>query len=83
MITGAERSRPCDRKLASVGHHFFIGLRPTPTLHEKDRLLLRDLSPAGVVLFKSNFHHDRPYGEWLSTHRDLIAAICEATRDYS
>jgi beta-N-acetylhexosaminidase len=68
-----------DRKLASVGHHFIIGLRPTPTLHEKDRLLLRDLSPAGVVLFKSNFHHDRPYGEWLSTHRDLIAAICEAT----
>ena len=64
--------------LASVGKHFLIGLRPTPALHPQDRELLRDLRPAGVVLFKSNFSHDRPYGDWLAGHRDLLAAVREA-----
>ncbi len=64
--------------LASVGQHFLIGLRPTSTLHPKDRELLRDLRPAGVVLFKSNFSHDCPYDDWLARHRDLVASIREA-----
>src|ERR1700754_308237 len=65
--------------LERVGQHFMIGLRPTTTLHPQDRQLLRDLRPAGVVLFKSNFSHDLPYREWLDGHAGLIAAIREAT----
>jgi beta-N-acetylhexosaminidase len=68
-----------ETELASVGQHFMLGLRPTPTLHPLDRLLLRDLRPAGIVLFKGNFHHDRPYDEWLAGHADLIAAVREVT----
>lgn len=64
--------------LASVGQHFMLGLRPTSTLHPQDRELLRDLRPAGVVLFKSNFAHDRPYHDWLGAHAELIASIREA-----
>jgi beta-N-acetylhexosaminidase len=66
-------------ELASVGAHFMLGLRPTTTLHPQDRALLRDLRPVGVVLFKSNFPHDRPYREWLASHAQLIADIREAT----
>ncbi len=64
--------------LSSVGHHFFIGLRPTTCLHPDDRQLLRDLRPAGVILFKSNFLHDLTYTEWLDNQRSLIASIREA-----
>jgi beta-N-acetylhexosaminidase len=68
-----------DPELASIGQHFMLGLRPATTLHPLDRQLLRDLRPAGVILFKSNFRHDCPYEEWLAGHADLIAAIREAT----
>jgi beta-N-acetylhexosaminidase len=65
--------------LESVGQHFMVGLRPTTTLHPRDRQLLQDLRPAGVVLFKSNFSYDLPYRDWLDGHARLIAAIREAT----
>jgi beta-N-acetylhexosaminidase len=61
--------------ISSAGDHFLIGLRPTVELHERDRALLTDLRPAGVILFKSNFHHDRPYEQWLQAHRKLIADV--------
>jgi beta-N-acetylhexosaminidase len=61
--------------LSSAGDHFLVGLRPTPTLHPRDRALLTDLRPAGVILFKSNFEHDQPYERWLETHRRLIADV--------
>jgi beta-N-acetylhexosaminidase len=67
-------------ELASVGDHFIIGLRPTTSLHPSDRALLRDLRPAGVILYKSNFRHDLPYGDWLASHSELIAAVREETR---
>jgi Glycosyl hydrolase family 3 N terminal domain len=66
-----------DMDLATIGQHFIIGLRPDTTLDERDRLLLRDLRPAGVILYKSNFHHDRPYDAWLSSQAELISAIEE------
>ena len=66
-------------ELASVGHHFMLGLRPTTTLDPLDRALLADLKPAGVVFFKSNFPHDLPYAAWLDSHAALIADIREAT----
>jgi beta-N-acetylhexosaminidase len=65
-------------ELASVGQHFMLGLRPTTTLHPQDRALLRDLKPAGVVFFKSNFPHDLPYRDWLKSHAGLIADIRDA-----
>ncbi len=65
--------------LASVGQHFMLGLRPTTTLDARDKRLLSDLRPAGVILYKSNFRHDLPYPEWLASHADLIAAVREAT----
>ncbi len=64
--------------ISSVGDHFLIGLRPSVRLHERDRALLADLRPAGVILFKSNFQHDQPYEPWLETHRKLIADVREA-----
>lgn len=66
--------------LSTVGDHFFIGLKPTSVLDDRDRALLRDLRPAGVILYKSNFRHDLPYRDWLSVHRDLIAAIRDASQ---
>jgi beta-N-acetylhexosaminidase len=61
--------------ISSVGDHFLVGLQPSPRLEERDRALLADLRPAGVVLFKSNFVHDQPYEQWLETHRQLIADV--------
>jgi len=64
--------------LSEAGDHFLIGLRPTVELHERDRALLGDLRPAGVVLFKSNFQHEQPYEHWLEVHRKLIADVRSA-----
>src|ERR1700761_318581 len=66
--------------ISLVGEHFLIGLRPTPQLHERDRALLADLRPAGVILFKSNFEHDQPYEQWLETHRTLIDDVRNTIR---
>jgi beta-N-acetylhexosaminidase len=63
----------------AAGDHFIIGLRPTPVLDDCDRALLADLRPAGVILFKSNFYHDRPYESWLEGHRRLIEDVRAAT----
>ena len=65
-------------ELATVGDFFLLGLRPGTTLDERDRALLHDLRPAGVILFKSNFLHDAPYQVWLDTHAALIRAVREA-----
>jgi beta-N-acetylhexosaminidase len=65
--------------LASVGDHFIVGLRPTTSLDPLDRALLRDLRPAGVILYKSNFCHDLPYEAWLSNHAKLVSDVREAT----
>jgi len=65
--------------IAAVGDHFLVGLRPTPVLHDLDRVLLNDLRPAGVILYKSNFRHDLPYEAWLEIHARLIDDIRAAT----
>src|ERR1700761_7668335 len=64
--------------ISSAGDHFLLGLRPSPRLDERDRSLLQDLRPAGVILFKSNFVHNQPYERWLETHRQLIADVRSA-----
>ncbi len=61
--------------ISVAGEHFLIGLRPTAELHERDRALLADLRPAGVVLFKSNFLQDSPYERWLEVYRRLLADV--------
>jgi beta-N-acetylhexosaminidase len=61
--------------ISLAGDHFLVGLRPTTQLHERDRALLADLRPAGVVLFKSNFLQDQPYERWLDVHSKLIADV--------
>lgn len=66
-----------DPDLATVGQHFIVGLRPGTTLDHRDRLLLKDLRPTGVILYKSNFYHDRHYEEWLSNQASLISAVRE------
>ncbi len=62
-------------RIAEVGEHFLVGLRPTTRLHERDRALLGDLKPAGVILYKSNFRHDLPYDAWLESHARLVEDI--------
>ena len=54
------------------GHHFAIGLQPSPTLTDHDRHLLETLNPAGIILFRDNFAHGAAYGDWLSTLRTLL-----------
>jgi len=66
--------------ISAAGDHFLIGLRPTAQLHERDRALLADLRPAGVILFKSNFQQDQPYEQWLETHRKLIDDVRNTIR---
>jgi beta-N-acetylhexosaminidase len=61
--------------ISAAGDHLLIGLRPFPRLDERDRALLADVRPAGVILFKSNFVHDQPYEQWLDSHRRLIAEV--------
>ncbi|HEX3848176.1 MAG TPA: beta-N-acetylhexosaminidase [Steroidobacteraceae bacterium] len=61
--------------MSAAGDHFLVGLRPTPELHPLDRALLRDLQPAGVILYKSNFRHGSPYAEWLEALRRLLADV--------
>ena len=61
--------------ISQAGHHFLIGLRPTTELHERDRALLQDLRPAGIILFKSNFLHNEPYERWLASHERLLADV--------
>jgi beta-N-acetylhexosaminidase len=65
--------------ISSVGSHFMIGLQPSAVLTEHDRMLLSELRPAGVILFKSNFCHDLAYDDWLQSHARLIADIRAAT----
>ncbi len=65
-------------ELSSVGEHFLVGLRPTTTLDARDRALLTELRPAGVVLFKSNFRHDLPYQDWLAVHARLLEDVRSA-----
>jgi len=64
--------------ISSVGDHFMIGLRPGTVLDPRDRRLLQELKPAGVILFKSNFRHDLPYAGWLDSHAALVRSIREA-----
>jgi beta-N-acetylhexosaminidase len=61
--------------ISQAGHHFLVGLRPTVHLDARDRALLEDLRPAGVILFKSNFIQDQPYERWLDAYRRLIADV--------
>jgi hypothetical protein len=46
--------------LGSVGQHFMVGLRPTPTLHPQDRQLLqvcaRPASFSSKAIFRMIFH---------------------------
>ncbi len=64
-----------DGRLAEVGHHFLLGLEKSPRLTDHDRNLLERLRPAGVVLFRDNFAHGRPYGEWLASLDTLLADV--------
>lgn len=59
------------------GHHFLIGLQPSPELTEHDRRLLETLRPAGVILFRPNFDHEAPYEAWLTTLRRLLGEVRE------
>lgn len=60
------------------GHHFAIGLQPSPTLTEHDRKLLETLKPAGVILFRDSFAHGQPYESWLPTLRQLLDDVRNA-----
>lgn len=54
------------------GHHFLVGLQPSPTLTGHDRRLLQQLAPAGVILFGGNFEDDAPYARWLAALSRLL-----------
>lgn len=72
-----------DTRIAEVGDHFLVGLRPSPSLHDRDRALLGDLRPAGVILYKSNFRHDLDYDGWLESHARLVEDVRRAVgRDH-
>ncbi|HTT03911.1 MAG TPA: beta-N-acetylhexosaminidase [Steroidobacteraceae bacterium] len=66
---------PGEQDIGAVGEHFLVGLRPSTTLDARDRALLGELRPAGVVLFKSNFRHDLPYLDWLPIFARLLEEV--------
>lgn len=72
LNVGYHQSAMSKLEISTVGDHFIVGLRPSVALHERDRALLADLRPAGVILFKSNFLHDKAYEPWLHAHAQLI-----------
>ncbi len=61
--------------LSDVGSHVFLGLQPETALSDKDKRLLSTVSPAGVILFKSNFIHGTDYEAWLDNQRRLVTDI--------
>ncbi|OCW56978.1 glycoside hydrolase family 3 N-terminal domain-containing protein [Hoeflea olei] len=70
-------------KLSDAGHHFILGLRPGPTLHEIDREILEKVQPAGVILFRDNFDQTAFYADWhrqLAELRQAIAACLKRDR---
>lgn len=69
------RCRPVAERPARFGHHFVLGLQPSPTLTEHDRRLLDALRPAGVILFRENFLHGSHYEEWLEALGRLLAEV--------
>jgi beta-N-acetylhexosaminidase len=75
MGTRSSASAVGREDIAAVGEHFLLGLRPSPTLEARDRALLAELRPAGVVLFKSNFRHDLPYLDWLPIYARLVEEV--------
>jgi beta-N-acetylhexosaminidase len=68
---------PCPTA-ASFGHHFLVGLQKSPVLTDHDKRLLAALRPSGVILFRDNFAHDRPYPEWLELHRRQLHEVRQA-----
>jgi beta-N-acetylhexosaminidase len=64
--------------IAEAGDHFLVGLQLEPELTARDRALLRDLRPAGIVLFKPNFRQDVPYVTWLASQRTLLDGVRQA-----
>ena len=61
--------------LSDAGDFFLIGLSPTAALDPRDRALLSELQPAGIILYKSNFRHDLPYEGWLAALADLLGDV--------
>jgi beta-N-acetylhexosaminidase len=58
--------------VADIGVRFVV--EPSGTqLSNEEKTLLRDLKPAGIMLRKRNFCHDRPYREWLGIYKELLS----------
>ncbi len=58
--------------MSDFGHHFLIGLQRQPVLTDHDKRLLSRLRPAGIIVFRDNFRHGAPYGDWLATFGQLL-----------
>lgn len=63
--------------LASVGAHFIVGLKGT-ALESDERREIKELKPAGIVLFKYNF--DEHASRWIEKFTDLIKEIQDLTQ---
>lgn len=63
---------------ARHGHHFLLGLQPSPALTDHDRRLLAEVRPAGIILFKQNFRQDLPYDGWFAEYEKLLRDCGEA-----
>jgi beta-N-acetylhexosaminidase len=61
---------------ACLGHHFIVGLSG-PVLADKDREILKNLRPMGVLLRAPNFRENVEYSLWLSSFKSLISEAQE------
>lgn len=66
--------------LAAYGHHFLIGLQPSPVLTDHDKRLLARIRPLGIILFRDNFRHDATYDDWLDSLKRLIGDARDCCR---
>jgi SpoIID/LytB domain protein len=58
----------------SLGQHFIVGVKSTRLL-PAEREMLKRWKPAGVMLYRKNFHINTGYKQWSSELRDLVADI--------
>jgi beta-N-acetylhexosaminidase len=64
----------CDNHSERLGLRFIVEPQGA-ILSTREKELLAELQPLGVMFRRRNFRHDLPYSEWLATYQSLVAEI--------
>jgi beta-N-acetylhexosaminidase len=61
-----------------LGSHLIVGLHGT-AITEPERVMLKRLQPAGLILFARNFSHREKYAEWVNRLNELYDEVRSLT----